>query len=83
MDEIDIAKIEYASWLEDTLREMIDLKPISICLAAIFDDGNVETCYYNATVQDKAIIAHNVYTDAILETIANNQNEEEDECSDS
>ena len=81
MDEIDIAKIEYASWLEETLRELIGLKPISICLAAIFDDGNVGTCYYNATVQDKAIIAHNVYTDSILETIANNQNEEEDDCS--
>lgn len=77
MNEIDLTKIEYASWLEETLREMIDLKPKSICLAAIFDDGNVGTCYYNATVQNKAIIAHRVYTDSILETIENNQNEEE------
>lgn len=65
--------VELAEWLEDGLMAVLDGKSRAICIAAISEDGEqVLTGYYHCNAQDKAILAHNIYTDALKDTLYNN-----------
>lgn len=61
-----------ATWLESSISQIVAHKPRSLALVAIDDSGEVLTGYYNADVQDLAIMAHNIYSDAMLDVIRNN-----------
>lgn len=65
--------VELAEWLEKGLMTVLEGKSRAICIAAISDDGErVLTGYYHCNAQDKAILAHNIYTDALKDTLYNN-----------
>lgn len=69
---------EFASWLEASLKELFQQdatrKIDSACVIARCADGYVLTGYYRADVQDKAIFAHNIHADAMLDVVLNNIN---------
>lgn len=61
-----------ASWLERFVKFIFEEKPESIAVAARLPNGTTMTGYYKAEVDDKAMMAHNIYSDAILEMTVNN-----------
>jgi hypothetical protein len=67
---------ELANWLEACLKEIFQQeesrKIDSACVVARCADGYVVTGYYRADVQDKAIFAHNIHADAMLDVVLNN-----------
>ena len=78
--------IPYAQWLENALKELLDLPVKGICMAAIVGDkGDIYTNYHNVAMADKLVIAGLIQQDAMLDTMAANgfieyeDDEEEDE----
>ena len=69
---MDISKIPYAAWLEESLRVLIESGSERICIAGMTEDGKVYTGYYNCNVSDKALFAHYIQTDAFMEEIRTN-----------
>lgn len=65
----DIAKQEYSTWLEESLKTMLEFKPSSICIVASSEDGTTKTGYFNATGQDKAIFAANIMSDIVMDIV--------------
>lgn len=68
----DITKQEYSAWLEESIGAVLKLKPVSICICATREDGTTFTGYYNATAQDKAVFAHNIQSDVVMDIIKGN-----------
>ena len=68
----DITKQEYSTWLEESLKTVLEFKPSSICIVATAEDGTTKTGYYNATGQDKAVFAANILSDVVMDIIAIN-----------
>lgn len=69
---MDIDKLPYAKWLEETIRSLVESQPECICVAAIMPDRAVGTSYYNCSAQDKAILAHNIQVDITMDVIEAN-----------
>ena len=67
---------ELTAWLEDCVKNLYERnKESRIVSAAIItqsEDRMVLTGYYNADAQDKAIFAHNLNADAMLDIVCNN-----------
>lgn len=68
----DITKQEYSAWLEESLKNVLEFKPSSICIVATAEDGTTKTGYYNATGQDKAVFAANILSDVVMDIIKAN-----------
>ena len=68
----DITKQEYSAWLEESISTVLKLQPASICICATREDGITFTGYYNATAQDKAVFAHNIQSDVVMDIIKAN-----------
>ncbi len=68
----DITKQEYSTWLEESLKTVLEFKPSSICIVATAEDGMTKTGYYNATGQDKAVFAANILSDVVMDIIKGN-----------
>lgn len=65
----DITKQEYSTWLEESLKTMLEFKPSSICIVASSEGGTTKTGYFNATGQDKAIFAANIMSDIVMDIV--------------
>ena len=65
----DITKQEYSTWLEVSLKTVLEFKPSSICIVASAEDGTTKTGYFNATWQDKAIFAANIMSDVVMDIV--------------
>ncbi len=65
----DITKQEYSTWLEESLKIVLEFKPSSICIVASAEDGTTKTGYFNATGQDKAIFAANIMSDVVMDIV--------------
>lgn len=64
---------ELAEFLEDTVRNIIDLNPNAIAIVAINDDRGVAgTQYYGCGVEDKGRMIHHINEDIIMDIILNN-----------
>ena len=63
---------EMASWLEEGLQNIFSGKPVSMAILAQNENGEVLTGYYHADAQQKAIFAHNINADAMLDVVLNN-----------
>ena len=67
---------ELTAWLEDCVKNLYERnKESRITSAAIItmsEDRLVLTGYYNADAQDKAIFAHNLNADAMLDVVCAN-----------
>lgn len=65
---------DLAEWLEEGLRKMFELKPSSVALVATLDSGETLTGYFRADAQQKAVFAHHINSDAMLDVVLNNIN---------
>lgn len=65
----DITKQKYSTWLEESLKTVLDFKPSSICIVASSEDGTTKTGYFNASGQDKAIFAANIMSDVVMDIV--------------
>ena len=63
----------YAKWLEDTLKELYNLYPVSISMQMIGADGNAYTCYSNVTPNDRAIMIDAMQEDGVFDMIRSNK----------
>lgn len=68
----DIINSEYSEWMEELVKTVFEKKPKAMAFTALLPEGDVLTGYYNATAQDKAVFAHNIQCDIILDVIENN-----------
>lgn len=76
----------YAQWLEDTVREMVDIDPVCVSMQMIDAEGKVYTCYWNCDRNDRAIMLDAMKDDDLIDLIRNNRelildilNEEDDD----
>lgn len=73
MSEIDLGKNpELAKWFEESLMAIFSREVQSACVVAQDTEGNVLTGYFLADAQQKAIFAHNINADAMLDVVLNN-----------
>lgn len=71
----DITKQEYSAWLEDALREMVELEPETIGIVLVMPDGTTGTRYYNSDNRDRLIMMEALmidYLEALIEVNAEN-----------
>lgn len=67
-----ITEQEYAAWLEKALQALYKSKPLAIAIVAKTEAGNTLTGYYNADARDKAVFAHHIQSDIVLDIIKAN-----------
>lgn len=67
-----ITEQEYAAWLEKALQALYKSEPLAIAIVAKTEAGNTRTGYYNADAQDKAVFAHHIQSDIVLDIIKAN-----------
>ena len=73
MSEIDFQRNqELTKWFEESLKAIYSREVVGACVVAIDDDGDVLTGYYRADAQTKAVFAHNINADAMLDVVLNN-----------
>ena len=63
---------DLAGWLEECLRKIFELKASSVGLVATLENGETLTGYFHADAQQKAIFAHHINSDAMLDVVTNN-----------
>lgn len=63
---------EMAAWLEGAVRTMFEAEPNSIAVIARLQDGCTMTAYYHADAEQKAVFAHHITNDAVLDVVTNN-----------
>ena len=71
----DITNQEYSAWLEDALREMVELEPETIGIVLVMPDGTTGTRYYNADNRDRLVMMEALmidYLEALIEVNAEN-----------
>lgn len=66
----NITSMPYTQWLEQTLRDILDLPIKSIALVGVLEDGGVYGNYYECTMSDKILISGIVNQDATLDMLA-------------
>lgn len=66
----DLFSVPFARWLEGGVESLIEHEPRAIVLAGILEDGSVLTGYYRCDCQDKAILAHSIYSDSVMDLVA-------------
>lgn len=74
----DITKQEYAEFLEEALREMVELEPETIGIVLIMPDGTTGTQYYNADNRDRLLMMEALmidYLDSLIEVNADHLRE--------
>jgi hypothetical protein len=67
------AEMEYTAWLEDTVREMVDIDPACIALELIDKAGIVHTCYWRVSADDRAQMISGMQDDDRLEWLKANR----------
>lgn len=74
----DITKQPYAKWLEESLRDLVDLEPATIGIVCIMPDGSTGTHYYQADNRDRLIMTEAImldYMEALIEVNADHLRE--------
>lgn len=63
----------YAGFLENFAELLVEYQPEKVCVCAILPSGEILTGYYGDTgPQDKAVMAHNINCDAVMDTVVAN-----------
>lgn len=65
----------FASWLEDTIRELVNTNPVAIAMETVDETGLVSTCYFNTTPNDRACMIDAMRDDARWEWLYENREE--------
>ena len=66
----DVTQSAYAEWLEDLIRNIMELKPEKIGVCALIPDGSTLTQYFGECYHtDKAVMGYTMNQDAIMDAI--------------
>lgn len=84
---MDVTKSPYAGFLEDVIEAIMEYQPVKIGICALNPDDTTMTGYYGDCGHvDKAVMAHHIYCDSVMEVVKSNAKmileaaeEEEDE----
>ncbi len=68
----DPRELPYAGWLEEAIRLLSAQDVKSIGLAAIVNDGETLTAYYQANMTAMTVMAASIQADATLQMVTNN-----------
>lgn len=68
----DITQQPYSEWLEDSLRELVELHPATIGIITIMPDGTTGTQYYNADNRDRLVMGEALMIDYLAALICSN-----------
>lgn len=68
----DFIPSEMAEWLEATVRTMFEEDTESIVVAARLKGGYTMTAYYHADAERKAVFAHHINSDAMMDVVTSN-----------
>lgn len=68
----DLAKLPYAEWLEQALRNIIGTPVESIAIITQYKGGDICTGYYECSVSDKILFAGYLQQDATLDALRAN-----------
>ena len=72
----DVTKSAYAEFLEDLIRNIMELNPEKIGVCALLPDGSTLTQYFGGCVHtDKVVMAYNMTMDAIFDVTKANAKE--------
>ena len=82
----NITQMPYATWLEQTLRDISTLPVSGIAFIGVLEGGEMYANYYECSMTDKLLAAGLINQDAMMDTLAANgvidyaddENEEED-----
>ena len=66
----NITDMPYASWLEQTLRDITGLSVRSIAIVGILENEEAYTAYYNTSMTDKLLLSGLINQDATLDMLA-------------
>ena len=69
---MDVSKIPYAAWLEETIQKLVQSPAKHIAIVSLNSDQTVGTAYWMCDSQDKAVIAHHIQVDIIMDIIGVN-----------
>lgn len=75
----DLTTLPYAEWLEKSLQSFVGKPMKAICILTKYDNDEIGTGYWNASVADKTLFAGILQQDAMLDTLRNNGYLEEDD----
>ena len=74
----DITKQPYSEWLEESLRELVEMEPQTIGIVTILPDGSTGTHYFQADNRDRLIMCESImldYLEALIEVNADHLRE--------
>lgn len=63
----DIRQEKYAEWLEETLRELVDLKPEHIGIVTINADGSTGTAYFDVRNSERWLMVQAIIQDNLMD----------------
>ena len=64
MSSNDWSSKPFASWLEQSIKELMEANPIAIAMEMVNEDGMISTCYYNTSPNDRACMIDAMADDA-------------------
>lgn len=67
-----ISSLPYAEWLEQTLKDLIDIPVRGLCIAAVTENDESYTNYWKTSMADKLVIAGLIQQDAMFDALAAN-----------
>ena len=65
----DIKAQPYAEWLEEVLRQLVDLSPRAIGIVVVMPDGSTGTQYYNSDMRDLTIMRESIMIDYLADLV--------------
>lgn len=68
----DITKTPYAPFLEDVIRTIMEHRPTKIAVVSLNPDTYVTGYFGDFNQQDKALLAHCIYSDSIIDIVLAN-----------
>lgn len=66
----NITEMPYATWLEETLRDISTLPVAGIAILGILDGDETYTAYYNTSMNDKLLLSGLINQDATIDMLA-------------
>lgn len=65
----NITQMPYATWLEQTLRDISTLPVSGIAILGVLEGGETYTAYYNTSMTDKLLLSGLINQDATLDML--------------
>lgn len=69
----DFTDKPYAQWVEDTIQQLFEVDPTSIAMEMRDDKGQIYTCYWEVSRDDRACMIGAMQDDDLLDFLAVNK----------